>query len=131
MAAKKIRNVNVDKFADVIMAELSEYGDYIDQTVVKNAVHKTAEETAEIVASAAPRRTGAYAGSITSGASKRRGRKYTETVYADAPHYRLTHLLERPHATRNGGRTRSFPHWKRGEGSVVERLIANIKEGLR
>lgn len=131
--AKKTRKVNVDKFAEAIMEALSEYGDYIDQTVVKNAVHKTAEETAEIVAAAAPVRKsggGAYKGSITAGVPKRSGRKHTETVYADAPHYRLTHLLERPHATRNGGRTRAFPHWSTGEDGIIPRFIKNLKELL-
>lgn len=127
---KTNRKVTIDNFADAIMAELSEYGDYIDQTVVKNAVHKTAEETAEIVAAAAPVRTGAYSRSITYGEPKRSGRKYTETVYADAPHYRLTHLLERPHATRNGGRTRAFPHWSTGEEGIIPRFIKNLKELL-
>lgn len=127
---KTNRKVTIDNFADAIMAELSEYGDYIDQTVVKNAVHKTAEETAEIVAAAAPVRTGAYSRSITYGEPKRSGRKYTETVYADAPHYRLTHLLERPHATRNGGRTRAFPHWATGEEGIIPRFIKNLKELL-
>lgn len=127
---KTNRKVTIDNFADAIMAELSEYGDYIDQTVVKNAVHKTAEETAEIVAAAAPVRTGAYNRSITYGEPKRSGRKYTETVYAESPHYRLTHLLERPHATRNGGRTRAFPHWSTGEDGIIPRFIKNLKELL-
>ena len=128
--AKGHRRVSIDGFADAIMDALSEYGDYIDQTVVRDAVHATAEETAEIISQGAPRRTGAYAGSITSGFIKRRGRKYTETVYADAPGYRLAHLLERPHATRNGGRTRAFPHWSNGDSGIVDRLIKHIKERL-
>lgn len=127
---KNNRKVTIDNFAEAIMEELSEYGGYIDQTVVKNAVHKTAEETAEIVAAAAPVRTGAYNRSITYGEPKRSGRKYTETVYAEDPHYRLTHLLERPHATRNGGRTRAFPHWSTGEEGIIPRFIKNLKELL-
>lgn len=127
------RKVTIDNFAEAIMEELAEYGDYVDQTVVKNAVHKTAEETAEIVAAAAPVRKsggGAYKGSITAGVPKRSGRKYTETVYADAPHYRLTHLLERSHATRNGGRSGAFPHWENGASDLVARFIKNLKELL-
>ena len=35
-----------------------------------------------------------------------------------------------PPATRNGGRTRAFPHWANGDSGIVERLIKHIKEGL-
>lgn len=130
--AKKTKRVTVDKFASEIQKTLHEFGDYIDQTVVTDAVHKTAQETAEIIAKEAPKRGGGfYSKSITSGFSNRKGHKYTETVFADAPFYRLTHLLEKPHATRNGGRTRAFPHWETGENGIVERLITHIKEGLK
>ena len=41
------------------------------------------------------------------------GTKYI--VCVDGPHYRLTHLLENGHATRNGGRSRKFPHFAEGQ----------------
>ena len=41
--AKGNKRVSIDGFADAIMDALSEYGDYIDQTVVRDAVHATAE----------------------------------------------------------------------------------------
>lgn len=129
--AKRAKRVTIDKFASEIRKTLQEYGDYIDQTVVTEAVHSTAQETADIIAKAAPKRDGKYAESISAGFTNRKGHKYTETVYSDSPFYRLPHLLERPHATRNGGRTRAFPHWETGENGVLERLITHIKEGLK
>lgn len=127
----KIKRVTVDQFAAAVQEALGEYQDYVDSTVVTKAVRKTAKETANVISSAAPSVTGAYAGTITSGQPERSGKRYTETVYAESPGYRLAHLLERPHATRNGGRTRAFPHWVTGESGVLERLISNIKEALR
>ena len=129
--AKRTKRVTIDKFASEIRKTLQEYGDYIDQTVVAEAVHTTAQETADIIAKAAPKRDGKYAESISAGFPSRKGHKYTETVYSDSPFYRLPHLLERPHATRNGGRTRAFPHWETGENGVLERLITHIREGLK
>ena len=127
--AKRIR-VSTDKFADAIMEALEDYGGYIGDVVVRKAVHDTAEETAEIISNAAPRRTGSYADSIQTGFAKRRNNKYTETVFAYAPHYRLTHLLERPHATRNGGRTVPKVHWSTGTNGVIQRFVGHLKEHL-
>lgn len=131
----KAKKVSIDKFAEEIRSILNEYGDYIDQTVVKNAIHSTAEETAAAISDAAPRRKGAkggaYAEAVTSGYPTKKGRTYTETVYVQSPHYRLAHLLERPHATRNGGRTRAFPHWQPGMDGVIGRIVKHIKEALK
>lgn len=133
--AKVTKKISIDKFAQEVQKTLAEYGDYIDQTVVKDAVHATAEETATAISDAAPRRKGskggAYAEAITSGYPTKKGRNYTETVYVQSPHYRLAHLLERPHATRNGGRSSAFPHWEPGQNGVADRLIKHIKEALR
>lgn len=129
--AKNKKKVPIDKFADELQKALEEFSDYVDSTVVVKATQQTAEETAQAIASAAPKKTGAYAASITSGPLQRKGHVYKEVVYANAPHFRLTHLLERSHALRNGGRTRPFPHWAKGEAGVVDKLISHIKEGLQ
>lgn len=125
------KKVSVDKFAEELQAALEEFADYVDSTVVVEATRLTAEETAQEIAKEAPKKTGAYAASITSGQKQRKGHVYKEIVYADAPHYRLSHLLERSHALRNGGRTRPFPHWEKGEAGVLDKLIKHIKEALK
>ncbi len=129
--AKIGKRVKIDNFAEAVQEALTEFAGYIDSTVVEAAVTKTAAETAEIVRNAAPVKTGEYKNSITHGERRRAGHQYTETVYAESPDYRLTHLLEKGHATRNGGRTRAFPHWQTGENGIGERLVSNFREAMK
>ena len=51
--------------------------------------------------------------------------------YVQAPYYRLTHLLENGHATRNGGRTRAFPHIQYGEEFAQKNYEEFIQEEVK
>lgn len=50
--------------------------------------------------------------------------------YVKPPYYRLTHLLEYGHATRNGGSTRAFEHIKFGEELIERDLPKKVEEIL-
>ena len=48
------------------------------------------------------------------------GKGFKRNVVANKK-YQLTHLLERPHLTRNGvTRTRAFPHWEEAQKKLEE-----------
>lgn len=69
----------------------------------------TAAHIAKRTKQTAPKRTGAYRRSITSGIKDERPLGNIYAWYVKPPHYRLTHLLAHGHALRGGGRTRPNP----------------------
>ena len=55
---------------------------------------------------------------------------YTRTIYGKAPTYRLAHLLEHGHVTRNGKRVDGFAHIVPIEDWAIERIVQRMKEEL-
>ena len=110
---------------DAVMKALTEYSEEVAEDVDR-AAKKTARQTARELrsGSATPERHGDYKKSWS---SKEQG-KADYVVYAKAPHYRLTHLLEKGHAKRNGkGRTKAFPHI----GPAEDRAVAMFEQELK
>ena len=60
---------------------------------------------------------------------KSKGRGYNIVIVCNKK-YRLTHLLEKGHITRNGGRTKAYPHWKQAE-TVANRLYQRLRERIK
>ena len=58
------------------------------------------------------------------------GRLDVEGIVYNKDHYRLTHLLEFGHATRNGGRTAAFPHIAEVNAFAQKDVLERLREKL-
>lgn len=127
--------VNVDQLANEVLKELEVFHNATEE-VVKKAVERSSKLTVAELNSTSPVRKrggGAYAKSWAVKKDKKlTGKfKYSTVVYSKSPHYRLTHLLEFGHASRNGGRVKAQVHISPAEESAAKNLRLYIEEGIK
>ena len=128
--------INIDKMSIEIMRNLEIYLSNTQEDV-KQAVEETAKETVQELRNTSPVRKGGKGGQYAkSWACKRdrntRGKWYNSMiVYNKAPTYRLTHLLEKGHAKRDGGRVDPIPHIQPAEEIAHDKLYAKLVRNLR
>ena len=122
------RRVSVDQMADAIMDGLMEYAE-IATDVMKGCVKKAGNTVKKETQAGAPVRTGKYKKSWA--VKRQRETSNTlEVVVHSRNRYQLTHLLEKGHAKRGGGRVRAIPHIAPAEEKGVRELEEGIKRGL-
>lgn len=121
--------IDVDELVEEVMKELRTY----EQTTVgnvENAVEKTAKETVAELKQTSPKKTGKYAKSWAKKNAVTGRSNFESTIYSKKPKYRLTHLLEKGHQKRNGGRVEGIPHIKKAEEHAIAKLEERIFKGL-
>lgn len=123
----------VEEFAMAINEALQEFAGAVDYDVwyvTEKVAKQAAANVREGIKSSGIKGTGAYRKSIRVRSLKEKRLVHTKIVYAKAPEYRLTHLLEYGHATANGGRTRAFTHWKPAEQKAIDDFVKELREAI-
>ena len=122
------KKITVDRLSDEIMDALEEYKEMTDE-VVQTAVDTVSKETRKIVQAGSPVQTGGYQKGWAVKKTSAKASQVSITVY-NRKKPGLTHLLEKGHAKRGGGRVAGQPHIAPAEQYAVSELENKIKRGL-
>lgn len=120
-------NISIDKLGSEVQKIIEDYQRDVTETV-KEVLPKVGKDTVKELKQTSPKKTGKYAkGWKTKVEEGRFGS--TVTVYNET-RYQLTHLLEKGHATRNGGRVSGRPHIKPAEEHASKNVLDLLKRDL-
>ena len=119
--------ISIDSMADEIMRELEEYANVTTENV-KKGTKKVAKKAVLELQASSPKNSGDYAKSWKSKITNETSHSITSTIYAGDGQYRLTHLLEKGHAKRGGGRVEGTPHIAPVEKMCRDQLMEEIKK---
>lgn len=126
-----MNKVSIFDLASAITNELEDYSQQVTDNV-KNAVDIVGKEVNEEIKKYIKFKqpTGKYVKSFRVRTSYESRYNKRNTWHVANGHHRLTHLLEKGHALRGGGRSRAFPHIKYGDELAQRRMMELSKEAI-
>lgn len=124
--------IQIGQLSEAINRELTLYNDAIIEGVKKQA-KKSIKQLVDRTKATAPvgKRQKHYKDSIKSKKLSENDRAVTYLWYVAGSDYRLSHLLENGHATRNGGRTRGTHFIKNASDPIIEDYLKSIEEVIK
>lgn len=124
--------ISVEQLGDAIANELTLYHEKIIAGI-KKETQKSMKELVNNTKATAPvgRRQKHYRDSIKAKKTAENDRSLTMTWYVDGPDYRLSHLLENGHATRNGGRVEGTHFIKNATDPIIESYLKAVEEVIK
>ena len=99
------------------------------QELIAEETENIAKEGLERLKNNSPKRTGKYAKGWK--IDKKKGYGYVNCIIHNKTNYQLTHLLEKPHASRNGGIVSPKVHIKPVEEYVNKEYQRRVEEGIK
>lgn len=126
------KTIKPDELSEAIEEYLKTYDENIVKTLKQEAKKHMSKLVKDTKATApVGHRTKHYKDSITS-------KKYSEDIrsvsyvwYVRGSDYRLSHLLEKGHALRNGGRARAFHFIANAKAPILESFIRKVEEVIK
>ena len=122
--------IGIDELGDAIERELTLYNDRVIEGI-KNEAKRSVKQLVKDTKATAPvgNRQKHYRDSIKSKKTMENDRAVEYTWYVDGPDYRLSHLLEKGHALRDGGRTRGTHFIQKATDPILEEYVKAV-EGI-
>lgn len=106
---------------------LTKYTEEVTKSIKEEAI-ELGNIGADKLKQTSPKRTGKYSKGWTT--TTKSGENFINVkIYNKV--YQLTHLLEKGHATRNGGRTKAQPHIQPVESEVNEMFVKNVEKIIK
>ena len=125
---KMSESISADKLAREIMRQMEEYTEEVKETTQDVAMNVSEKAVKKLKANS-QKSSGRYA----KGWTRESGRDGI-TVYNKKPTYRLTHLLEKGHQLKRGGRkfgeVRAYPHIEEVEQECIKEYVEELERRL-
>lgn len=126
------KTIDVDELGDAIVKELTLYGRNVIDGVKKEAKSSMSRLVKDTKATApVGHRKKHYRDSIKSKKVSENDRSVSYLWYVAGSDYRLSHLLERGHALRDGGRTEGTHFIQKASDPILEEYIRAVEEVLK
>lgn len=123
------QTVSVEDLSSTVKRQLEEYCSFTADEV-KQIVAEVGENVKKEIKENAPVDTGAYRKSWKVTKAKETATSLAVVVHSEK-HYRLTHLLEKGHAKRGGGRVAARVHIAPAEANAEKQLIEKVERSLK